>query len=96
MPFSNGGSPTAPSRGIGSNKKIEQKIDQYALRTGQLTPYCQVAIWLLNRKLRTDALRGRTYHTETRLEAGIETHHRPPQQATNTMFGQGDAVSMHA
>lgn len=28
--------------------RIEQKIDEYATGDGQLTPYCQVAVWWLN------------------------------------------------
>ncbi len=31
--------------------RIEQKIEEYAQIDGQLTPHCQVAIWLLKQKL---------------------------------------------
>ena len=42
---------TAKLRGPVSRERIERKRDRYMAVHGQLTPYCQVVIWLLYRKL---------------------------------------------
>ena len=38
-------------RGPVPRDRIERKRDRYIAAGGELTPYCQVAVWLLNRKL---------------------------------------------
>ena len=41
----------ARRRGPVPRDTIERKRDRYTAAVGELTPYCQVAVWLLNRKL---------------------------------------------
>ena len=41
----------AKRRGPVPRERIERKRDKYMADHGELTPCCQVAIWLLNQKL---------------------------------------------